>query len=537
MTLRSIVLFIAMALSTTVNAVPDEVPPNDEPCGAIALQIVNGCMPRRYATTGATTSDTTSPGALSVPAPCDGAIPNNDVWFTALVPANGELRLEMEATTLSDAALAIYTAEGSCTEGTLSLTPAACATDGSTYDEAMPLFTATGLTPNSTVYVRVWRESGEEGDALLCAGSTNPVPGPCTFVANLTDQLGTGWGDSFVRICINPPGPDPAICNDLSIDGSSGTFTFGVSVGTVVSITSYPLDQSPAGRGLSIITMNGVPLYSNAPIPAGPLTAFAVNSICNMPPAPYSSCIGSIGLSTYQLELSIGGWMMNYADDLGPGNQGCLINGEEHAGAWIKIPLCNPGPFAFTITPEVDEMDVNWALWGPVPWNPACPLEQQPIRCSRAATSGVTGLIAGALDQSEDITGDGWLEPVPTGPEENYMLYLEGNNDLINTVTLHITAGYLNLFGLCDITTTITDRYAAREETIHPNPAHTALTLQPGHGSPYQWQLIDARGSLVRSGNHTGDFTLSVNDMPKGLYLIRTRTNEGSAQEHRWMKE
>jgi hypothetical protein len=134
-------------------------------------------MPRRYATTGATTSDTTSPGALSVPAPCDGAIPNNDVWFTALVPANGELRLEMEATTLSDAALAIYTAEGSCTEGTLSLTPAACATDGSTYDEAMPLFTATGLTPNSTVYVRVWRESGEEGDALLCAGSTNPVPG------------------------------------------------------------------------------------------------------------------------------------------------------------------------------------------------------------------------------------------------------------------------------------------------------------------------------------------------------------------------
>ncbi len=117
------------------------------------------------------------------------------------------------------------------------------------------------------------------------------------------------------------------------------------------------------------------------------------------------------------------------------------------------------------------------------------------------------------------------------------MLYLEGNNDLINTVTLHITAGYLNLFGLCDITTTITDRYAAREETIHPNPAHTALTLQPGHGSPYQWQLIDARGSLVRSGNHTGDFTLSVNDMPKGLYLIRTRTNEGSAQEHRWMKE
>lgn len=73
--------------------------------------------------------------------------------------------------------------------------------------------------------------------------------------------------------------------------------------------------------------------------------------------------------------------------------------------------------------------------------------------------------------------------------------------------------------------------------SLAPNPAHTALTLQPGHGTPYRWQLIDARGSLVRSGNHTGDLTLSVNDLPKGLYLLRTRSNDGVEQEHRWVKE
>jgi len=73
--------------------------------------------------------------------------------------------------------------------------------------------------------------------------------------------------------------------------------------------------------------------------------------------------------------------------------------------------------------------------------------------------------------------------------------------------------------------------------SLAPNPAYTTLTLQPGHSSAYQWQLLDARGSIIRSGNHSGDLTLFVNDLPKGLYLIRTRTNEGSAQEHRWMKE
>jgi hypothetical protein len=194
MTLRAIVLFIAAALSMPMHAAPDEFPPNDEPCGAIALPIVNGCMPRRYATTRATTSDTTSPGAIAVPLPCDGAIPNNDVWFTALVPSNGELRLEMEATTLTDAALAIYTAEGSCTEGTLSLTPVACATEGSTYDEAMPLITATGLAPNSIVYVRVWRESGEEGDVLVCAGSTVVLSG-CVYLVNFTNLQNMSWNN------------------------------------------------------------------------------------------------------------------------------------------------------------------------------------------------------------------------------------------------------------------------------------------------------------------------------------------------------
>jgi hypothetical protein len=85
--------------------------------------------------------------------------------------------------------------------------------------------------------------------------------------------------------------------------------------------------------------------------------------------------------------------------------------------------------------------------------------------------------------------------------------------------------------------TSVSETELRAADVLRPNPAVTTLTLQPGHCSPYQWQLFDARGSLVRSGNHTGDLTLSVNDLPKGHYLLRTRSNDGTEQEHRWVKE
>ena len=83
----------------------------------------------------------------------------------------------------------------------------------------------------------------------------------------------------------------------------------------------------------------------------------------------------------------------------------------------------------------------------------------------------------------------------------------------------------------------IADGPARDAGILAPNPAHTAISFQPGHSSPYQWQLLDTRGSLVQSGNHTGDLTLSVAGLPMGPYLLHTRTKEGSTQEHRWLKE
>jgi hypothetical protein len=74
-------------------------------------------------------------------------------------------------------------------------------------------------------------------------------------------------------------------------------------------------------------------------------------------------------------------------------------------------------------------------------------------------------------------------------------------------------------------------------DVLRPNPAREIISLKWTDPHVYHWQLIDARGSLVRSGNHTGDLTLSVNDLPKGLYLLRTRSHDGVEQEHRWVKE
>jgi hypothetical protein len=85
--------------------------------------------------------------------------------------------------------------------------------------------------------------------------------------------------------------------------------------------------------------------------------------------------------------------------------------------------------------------------------------------------------------------------------------------------------------------TSVPDRPVDAMLVLWPNPARDVISLRSTDTSAYLWQLIDARGSLIRSGNHTGDLNLSLNDLPNGLYLLQTRTNDGVEQEHRWLKE
>ena len=513
-------------------------PTNDGPCDALLVSPQYGCLPLRYNMLYATITGSGAPGAPNIPASACGGSMEADTWFKVVVPPNGELELQMEASSMTDAALALYSATGSCATNDLQLVPieGACSVAGSSYDADMPALSSAGLTPGDTVYVRVWRESVDLGDALLCIGRTNEPSGNCTYTLELTDLQGNGWNGNSVTLCIDPPGAPPQTCTTYTVEGEGGSILFGANIGSLITLTYAA--PTPGNQGVRVVlrTGSGAPIYTSPTlVSSGSLFAYVVDAGCNEPPDPVSTCTGaSWSCGTIDLIVLPS---TNAIDDLNGSNQGCLINGEEFGGVWTLLPLCAGEPLAFTLEPNTPEGDVNWALWGPFPSSAFCPLAFEPIRCSRAATAGGTGLMTGATDLSEDLSGDGWLAPVEVTATGIFILYFEGDADIIDFVERTVTSGQLDCWGFCQITALDAVEPSQMTATVHPNPAHSNLTLQPGHHTPYSWQLLDARGSLILNGNHTGQLDLPVDQLPQGLYLLRTHTSTGEVTEHRWVKE
>ncbi|HMC97238.1 MAG TPA: CUB domain-containing protein, partial [Flavobacteriales bacterium] len=149
-------------------------PPNDDPCGAIPLTTSLSCnlVPTTNEGAGLTAGLL---GAGQVPG-C-GAPISNDVWYSAIVPPNGLVEFNTQPVGMTDAAFALYTSSGGCTPANLSLVPPTnCYLGGSAFGAAMPFGLFAGLVPGSTVYLRVWRQSGNVGPFNICARQTAAAP-------------------------------------------------------------------------------------------------------------------------------------------------------------------------------------------------------------------------------------------------------------------------------------------------------------------------------------------------------------------------
>src|SRR5262245_23920778 len=106
------VIKMAGALSSTIGPLlatalmacfaPSDIqaqPANNNPCGATALTVGATCVN----TAGTVASATAS--TVAVPSCGSGA---QDVWYTAVIPASGNLTVTTTAGTLTDAGMAIY---------------------------------------------------------------------------------------------------------------------------------------------------------------------------------------------------------------------------------------------------------------------------------------------------------------------------------------------------------------------------------------------------------------------------------------------
>ncbi len=146
-------------------------PSNDNPCNAIALTPGASRAFGTYTNFSATST-------AGVPAPTCGNYVGQDVWFRVTVPASGRIGIELRSGTMSNPAMAVYTA-ASCT-GTF--TQRACDDDSGEGND--PQLTVSGLTAGSTAYVRVWDWGNDDPGTFDIAVTDNPPSNddPCNAV-------------------------------------------------------------------------------------------------------------------------------------------------------------------------------------------------------------------------------------------------------------------------------------------------------------------------------------------------------------------
>ena len=161
-----------------VTGTPTPTPTNDEPCNAIQLPAVTSqCQFSNFTTVGASATLT-----APTPSSCIGgsgaaiggfSASSSDVWFAITVPASGNVDVTTQPNggvgSITDGVMALYSGPDCNT-----LTQITCSDDndypGSTND-LLPLITASGLTPGSTVYLRYWGFGTSTGTFGICAST------------------------------------------------------------------------------------------------------------------------------------------------------------------------------------------------------------------------------------------------------------------------------------------------------------------------------------------------------------------------------
>lgn len=300
---------------------------NNDCAGAIPVVVGAGgvCTEVTGTNSGATDS--------GVPAPGCSSYAGGDVWFSAVVPASGNVTFASDyaaANSLTDIGMAVYS--GTCG----SLVEEFC--DDDSGNGLMSSISASGLTPGSTVFIRVWEYSNDEvGDFDLCF--SEPAPSD----ANQDCETSTG------------------LCTSATLAGASD------GDGNVV--------------------------------------------------------------------------------DLNATNQDCLST--EHESSWFDLEISTAGTFEFTLSPTNGSDDYDFAVWVyPGGAGQACPPPSAPDRCSFAAGAGLngsydTGIGSGAVDASEDASGDNWVSTLNVNVGDVIVLLIDNFSSTTSPFTVDFpgTAG------------------------------------------------------------------------------------------------
>ena len=353
--------------------------PNDEPCTATVLPVNVNCVYQTSTNDGATdTPGVTPPG-------CANYL-GSDVWFSAVVPPNGAVDIGFLNGVLVDGGAAVYTGPD-CSN----LTLIAC--DDDSGPVLMPGFNLFGLTPGSTIWIRVWEHgNNNNGDFEICASIGTPPVG-CT-VTNLSCALATSIivDDPCVQgsTCNGGP-PTLTSCNAAMTEGTWFTFVatdpemsvyinhvsntgcyyassvFSGSCGSLTELScesGAPLNDAHVLSGLTI----GDTYYVQVSYPpGGPCGNNGYSEFCIS--VIESPCQGGSNNSCVTAEPFCTGTTYSYCNTTGIPSAGiysCL--GSTPNPMWMYLQIDTPGPIDIQIS-QTDNfggtLDVDFAMYGP----------------------------------------------------------------------------------------------------------------------------------------------------------------------------
>lgn len=205
-------------------------PANDNPCSATLLTANASCTYTAATNVAATNT-------AGVPAPGCASYSGEDVWFTVVVPATGSVMVNTNSGTMTDSGMAFYT--GTCG----SLTLVECDDDDSANGN-MSMISRGGLTPGSTLYIRIWDYAGGTGTFSICAVAGPPsnscgsaaTNDNCPSPAILTQGPGTFSASTDVTFTADQPGNVTSVfCGSIENNSwyqfvaSSTTHTFPIA--------------------------------------------------------------------------------------------------------------------------------------------------------------------------------------------------------------------------------------------------------------------------------------------------------------------
>lgn len=99
----------------------------------------------------------------------------------------------------------------------------------------------------------------------------------------------------------------------------------------------------------------------------------------------------------------------------------CPAGGENHTN-WYTFTAQTTGTLNINIVPTDPLDDYDFAIYGP---NVSCGALGAPIRCTDSGVQGNTGMNGSAGDNTEDVTGDSFLQTMNVTAGQNYILVVD----------------------------------------------------------------------------------------------------------------